>query len=255
MGRRLAISRLVVTFLSPLFLLFSLYTCLHLACPHCSYHPPSFPRLCPFQTFIPSSVCQSLDVSNSLLLGSGILKRQTVSFHYHFCFPFLTHLSFLLLLSGDIHSNPGPTTILFAHLNTCFIASVTSTLDKPAVLQEFILDQGIEILALFETWLPPNSLPSTLNSLTPPNFNIVSSPRLSGRGGGVAFIHGSYLKITKLPIPSFPSFESLCIKLSTVSSTYTFLTIYRPPSLSFPAFISDFTSLIDLLNTDPSELV
>src|SRR6476469_2368264 len=224
MGRRPAVSRLV-TFLFPLFLLFSLYTCLYLACPHCSHHPPSFPRLCPFLTFIPSSVCQSLDVSNSLLLGRGILKRQTVSFHYHFRFPYLTHLSFLLLLSGDIHSNPYPSTILFAHLNTCFIASVTPTLDKPVVLQEFILDQGIEILALSETWLPPNSLPSTLNSLTPPNFSIITNPRPSGRGGGVAFIYRSYLKISKLPIPSFPSFESLCIKLSIASTSYTFLTV------------------------------
>src|SRR6476469_6242791 len=102
MGRRPAVSRLV-TFLFPLFLLFSLYMCLYLACPHCSCHPPSFPRLCPFQTFIPSSVCQSLDVSNSILLGSGILKRQTVSFHHHFCFSYLTKFSFLFLLSRDIN--------------------------------------------------------------------------------------------------------------------------------------------------------
>src|SRR6476469_5797948 len=254
MGRRPAVSRLV-TFLFPLFLLFSLYTCLYLACPHCSCHPPSSPRLCPFQTFIPSSVCQSLDVSNSILLGSGILKRQTVSFHHHFRFPYLTHLSFLLLLSGDIHSNPGPTTILFAHLNTCSIASVTPTLDKPAVLQEFILDQGIEILALSETWLPPNSLPSTLNSLTPPNFSIITNPIPSGRGGSVAFIYCSYLKISKLPISTFPSFESLCIKLSIASTSYTFLTVYRPLASSISSFISDFTSLVDLLNSDPSELI
>ena len=240
----------VATFLL-LFFFFSLFTFLHLACPHCSSHPPSFPRLCPFRIFIPPSVCQTLDSSNSLLICGTLAKRQSFSFYYHFRFQYLTHLSFLLLLAGDIHSNPGPLTIQFAHLNTCSISAVSPTLDKPAILQEFILDQGIEILALSETWLPENTLPSTLNSLTPPNFNIIGSPRLSGRGGGVAFIHRSYLKITKLPIPSFSSFESLCIKLSTASSSYTFLTIYLSPSLSSSAFISDFTSLIDLLILTP----
>ena len=94
-----------------------------------------------------------------------------------------------------------------------------------------------------------------LNSLTPPNYSIISNPRLSGKGGGTAFIFRSYLKFTKMNIPTYPSFESLCCKLTIASQSFIFLVVYRPPSLSVSDFISDFSSLIDFLNTFPSELI
>src|SRR6478735_10195673 len=245
-------SRPLVTLVFPFFSVLFLFAFLHLACPHWTSHPPPFPSFCSFRISIPSSVCQALDSSNNLLICNILhCKRQPLSFYHHFRFRYVTHLSFLLLLAGDVHTNPGPVTIQFAHLNTCSISSVTPTLDKPTVLQDFILDQGIELLALSETWLPPDTHPSTLNSLTPPNFGIISNPRPVGRGGGVTFIYRFYLNITRLPIPSFPSFESHCIKLSIASTSYTFLTIYRPPASSFSSFISDFTTLIDLLNSNP----
>ena len=91
-------------------------------------------------------------------------------------------ISFILLLSGDIHVNPGPSThIQFAHLNTRSISTVTADLDKPTILKEFIADENIEILALSETWLPPSPLPSTLASITPPNFSLIHYPRPVGK--------------------------------------------------------------------------
>jgi exonuclease III len=143
----------------------------------------------------------------------------------------------------------------FANLNVCSATSVTSNLDKPTLLKDFITDQNIEVLALSETWLTPHTLPSTLNSITPENFSIIHNPRLVGRGDGVAFIYRSYLNISNVSIPSFTSFESLCVKLSIRSSSITFLTVYRPPSSSIPTFLSEFSTLLDDLNCSPSELV
>jgi hypothetical protein len=161
----------------------------------------------------------------------------------------------LIFLCGDVELNPGPSTLQFAHLNICSASSITPSLNKPALLQDFMLTDNIDIFALSETWLPSDPLPSMLNSLTPSNFSIISSPRLTGKGGGTAFIFRSYLKFTKIDIPTYPSFESLCLKLTIASKSFIFLTIYRPPSLSLSDFFSDFSALIDFLNTFPSELI
>ena len=91
--------------------------------------------------------------------------------------------------------------------------------------------------------------------ITPPNFSLIHYPRPVGKGGGVAFIYRSYLKISTVTIPIYSTFEALCIRLTIASSSFTFLTIYRPPSSSLPQFISEFSSLIDQLIVYPSELV
>src|SRR5215469_10207097 len=65
---------------------------------------------------------------------------------------------FSLLLSGDVELNPGPSppnNLSFATLN--IRSSVTSELDKPAVLRYFILCNSLDILLLTETWLPYSS--------------------------------------------------------------------------------------------------
>jgi hypothetical protein len=171
-------------------------------------------------------------------------------------------ISFILLLAGDVEVNPGPPSPSFinlSHLNTRSSTSITPDLDKPASIQEFISDNNLNLLSLSETWLPPDTLPSTLNSLTPPNFSIINSPRTTGRGGGLAVIFHSNLSVSKLITASFTSFESLSVRVTTTLSTNPFsfilLTIYRPPSSSKATFISEFATLLEDLATSPSEIV
>jgi hypothetical protein len=86
-------------------------------------------------------------------------------------------LMLVLLLAGDINLNPGPApthSLNFANLNIRSASTVTPDLNKPAVLQDFITDQNIDILALSETWLSPDSSLPTLNSLTPANFSLIT---------------------------------------------------------------------------------
>lgn len=153
-------------------------------------------------------------------------------------------LFLILLLAGDIEINPGPVSptnlissidsLNISHLNIRSATSVTPQLDKPTSLQEAISDLKLDILSLSETWLPLDTIPSVLNSLTPPKFSILNSPRPSGcRGGGLALIYRSTLKVAKIPIQNFTSFESLCVRFTTTSKTkplsFILLTIYRPP--------------------------
>jgi hypothetical protein len=237
-----------------------LFFFLAFTCPFTTNGPPPLHfRLagCVHNIPIPSPfVCQSLPLMHPPFLPS----YRSHSFPFYHIFPnrhsnnFSFRFLILLLLAGDIELNPGPT-LSFAHLNTCSVSSITSSIDKPALLQEFIGDQSLDILTLSETWLPPDVLPSVLNSLTPPYFSILSSPRLTGKGGGLAVIYRSFLHISKVDLPLFSSFESLCFKLTIASSSFIFLTIYRPPSSSAYSFVSDFSILLDDLISSPSELI
>ena len=153
---------------------------------------------------------------------------------------------------------PGPSSpklLNLGHLNTRSISSVTTDLDKPSVLQEFILDNSLDLLSLSETWLSSDTPPSILNSFTPSNFSLFHQPRLTGLGGGVAFLFRSSLKATRVPLPSFVSFEALCLRLSSASSSINILTLYRPPSASSATFLSEFSDLLESLITTPAELI
>jgi Reverse transcriptase (RNA-dependent DNA polymerase)/Endonuclease/Exonuclease/phosphatase family len=165
----------------------------------------------------------------------------------------------LLLLAGDINLNPGPTytssDLDFAHLNIRSASSISKSYNKPAILKEFISDQCIDVLALTETWLSADSLPSTLNSITPDTYSLIHSPRLDGKGGGIALLFRSFLKIVKIPLPVYTSFEALCVRLTRSSSSFTILTIYRPPTSKLKVFLREFSSLLQDLVTSPSELI
>ena len=110
-----------------------------------------------------------------------------------------------MLLSGDVELNPGPLSNLcninFATLNIRSASTINSDLDKPAVLQNIILDNSLDILVLTETWLSEDTPSSVLNSLTPPNFSLFHKPRLTGRSVLRSFTGLSlrYLKLYLLP--------------------------------------------------------
>src|SRR6201996_7136625 len=211
---------------------------------------------------LPASVHPSLDNLSSTLLASLPFQRHSLlpsprpSVFSSYRASLLIYFS--LLLSGDIQLNPGPFTsnfISFATLNIRSASFVTSGLDKPAVLHDFILDNSLEIVLLTETWLS-NDVPScVLNSLTPPNFSLLNQPRLTGRGGGLAVLHRSYFKISEIPSPTTSSFESLCFKLSLSSRTFNLLFVYRPPSGSVPSFLDEFSDLLAILCSQPAELI
>lgn len=235
-----------------------LYVFLHASCPFIttSNTPPDLTTHLPYQPIPNSSVSTSLNNIPAAFLTKDKFVLSGLRSPYWRKTNFLFTL--LLLLSGDINLNPGPhvsTSFNFANLNIRSCSSITPELNKPAILQEFISDHSIDILFLSETWLTTDSLPSTLNSITPPNYSLIHCPRLDRRGGGLAILHRSHLKIKTLSLPSFLSFESLCVQLTLSSSSYTFLNIYRPPILSISQFISDFSTLLEHFASSPSEFI
>src|SRR5271170_3988548 len=165
----------------------------------------------------------------------------------------------LLILAGDVELNPGPfctsSTLNLVHLNTRSASCITDSYDKPALIKELISDNKIDLLALTETWLSPDTSPSVLNSLTPKNYSIMHHPRAEGRGGGIALIYRSFLKVSVISLPTYSSFESLCVNFSVSNFSCSLLTVYRPPSFSKYTFISEFSSILEKLASTSSELL
>jgi len=231
------------------FFFISLYFCFSLICPH--LHPfIVLPIPDSLAAVPPPSIHPVLDTAYPILLASlssqqgSFLKspRPTSSLRRK------SHLIyFLLLLSGNVELNPGPPTpanISIASLNIRSASVISPDLDKPAVLHDFILDNSLDIVLLTETWLSPDTPVSVTNSLTPSNFSFFHQPRLTGRGGGLAVIHRSYLKISEIPPLPVSSFESLSFRLTLPTKTLNFLSVYRPPSsfdlLSLKNFLTCF---------------
>jgi len=159
-----------------------------------------------------------------------------------------------LILSGDVELNPGPFSKLrFAHLNARSVFGSPSV-DKPTLIQNYITDGNIDILALSETWLRPDSLPATVNSITPESYCCMHVPRPHGLGGGVAFIYRSSFEFRQITVGNFLSCEVIAAKLILNSASYVFINFYRPPSSSIGSFFDEFSSLLEDFATSPSEI-
>ena len=185
-------------------------------------------------------------------------------------------LSLLLLLSGDINPNPGPSKckkpsvapdpFSFAALFTPISTSPSLTLacqnarsvrNKIPLVSELISSNRLDILCLTETWLNTDiSTPSLLSSLTPPNFNLLHCDRPnSNRGGGLAILHHTSLKSKSLPLPIFSTFECLGSTITTGSDSFKLLLIYRPPAPPNVLFFEEFEALLEAHVPSPTELI
>jgi hypothetical protein len=252
--------------------LFILLIFFEITCPLCHSHPPLQAAHCrPLSASVPpSSVCGSLNHlpsififnPNSLVLQNLKIYRKKQSFL----------IVCALLLAGDVEVNPGPVqhtspSINLATFNIRSASSITDLYNKPEILKHLIHDHNIDALCLTETWLHPDTLPATINSLLPPSFSFSHCPRPHGGGGGVGFIFNPKLSAKSIVLPKYTSFEIQGLSLTVTSNSlgahaasittapYILLNIYRPPSSSKSTFISEFTSLLEDFISSPSEII
>jgi len=146
----------------------------------------------------------------------------------------------LLLLSGNIESNPGPPVytspsgvgIRFGSFN------VRSAVNKAALIHGIISDNNLDVLSLTETWISASAPPSVRDDIAPPGFKSLHTHRRSQkhvRGGGLAvvFRDGVCIKPHTLDSTLVPrTFELQLLNVSCSSAAFTLMNIYRPPSSS-----------------------
>lgn len=183
----------------------------------------------------------------------SLLQHISLKKNSLFCFS-----CFLLFLSGDIEINPGPNqSFRIAHFN-CQSIFPTAEFDKPLLLEEFVKDKNIDILAVTETWIPPTAPPSVVRSFTPTGFSFSHSSRkdtLRGRGGGIGFIYKKSLNFSPILLPEFDTFECLGHKLVIKNRSYICVCLYRHISSTTGQFLNEFGSLLEILATSSSDLL
>ena len=94
----------------------------------------------------------------------------------------------LLLLSGNVETNPGPVQQTSPETKTTFGSfNVRSAVHKAALLHDMISENKLDIMALQETWIPPDAPPAIVDDIAPPGFTAYHVHRPT-RGGGLAII-------------------------------------------------------------------
>jgi hypothetical protein len=83
------------------------------------------------------------------------------------------------------------------------------------------------------------------------DYNLISVPRSSGRGGGVCIYvlkNIAFSVLSAHAAPHFSTFEHAEIKIEKgLKDVCIVSVVYRPPNVSVPDFITEFNSYIDYI--------
>ena len=138
----------------------------------------------------------------------------------------------MLLLSGDIALNHGPINFGFVNCH--------SIRNKGHLIDDTIVSNNLDILALAETHIHISDTESLLKSVTPPGFQLIHRPRTTGRGGGVGFLTRKNLPAKTVDAPTHSTFKSIAISIVTHSKLFVVACVYCTPGSCSSAFLDDF---------------
>lgn len=134
-----------------------------------------------------------------------------------------------------------------------FLWNAQSICNKTNLTCDQILEKNVDIAFISETWLRDGDS-VVLGEICPPGFSVLSVPRnTDSRGGGIAAIHRSNLKLQNISetLPEASSFEFALFCTAQVN----FLVIYRPPSASYTTFLEEFEESLSCADLLPNRLV
>jgi len=126
-----------------------------------------------------------------------------------------------------------------------------SVCNKSLILNDYIIENEVELLCITETWLNKNNLNMqlTINEMTPKGYVFHHVPRNS-RGGGVGLLYKKSLDLKKITISKFKSFEIMGMLLNASPTPTSIFVLYRPPpsnknKLSNAMFFSEFSQFLE----------
>lgn len=145
----------------------------------------------------------------------------------------ITHLRQLPLAS--------PVTAPDEHPIRMALLNARSVTNKTFLINDLFTSKVLDFLFLTETW-QQNMEYSHLNELCPTGCSYISSPRLTGRGGGLAVVFKNRFACRLVNSESYHSFEYQVTKAGRLNPFYCIL-IYRPPGPP-GQFLLDFNDLL-----------
>lgn len=119
--------------------------------------------------------------------------------------------------------------------------NVRSLANKTFLLNDFFTSRELDLMFLMETWLHDGDLTS-FSELLPPRCGFLSSPRVTGRGGGLASVFKCTFQCRKILFDSCSSFELQLFELNCPVIVLCAV-VYRPPKFN-KDFIQDFADFV-----------
>jgi len=128
---------------------------------------------------------------------------------------------------------------------------------------------NIDVFALTETWISPNTTSAQLFDAIPREFTFINTPRpvpisctSSIISGSTAFLLRKACKLLATLTATFKSFELSSVTIKLPHSNLALYNIYRPQSttesrysVSFSQFLADFQTLISSVSTSTHEFL
>ena len=138
---------------------------------------------------------------------------------------------FLILLSGDIETNPGPKPISEQSFSICHwnLNSISAhSYTKISILTAYILVHSFDIICLCETYLNCETLTDDQNLEIPGYYMLCADHPSNNKRGGVCIFYKTTLPLRVLNI----SYLSKCIniEISIGNNICRFIHLYRSPS-------------------------
>ena len=153
-------------------------------------------------------------------------------------------VAILLLMCGDVESNPGPPAtrpsgnLRVGHINPW------SCVNKTELILSTIDEQRLDVLAITESYIKDDHPTTIKNDPAPRGFGITHVTRKAKKGGGVAIIARDSLQPRPLTIGTkYKSLEVCAVQLTVRSGRLNFVAVYRPPNS--PGFFEEFQRLLD----------
>lgn len=116
-----------------------------------------------------------------------------------------------------------------------------SVVNKTFILNDFITTHHLDCLFITETWLRVDDL-SPFTEMVPPDCDFFSSPRSTGRGGGLASVFTRNFACNHLKSNIFTSFEVLLMQIQ-LHTPVLCVVVYRPPKTN-KNFIAEFSEFL-----------
>ena len=163
----------------------------------------------------------------------------------------------LLLLSGNVETNPGPVQQTSPETKTTFGSfNVRSAVHKAALLHDMISENKLDIMALQETWIPPDAPPTIADDIAPPGFTAYHVHRPT-RGGGLAIIIRDHFQARPVDVkwkPRLFELQLLRIQLNR-KRTLLIANIYQPVSSPSSDFFEELDELFSRILFDPADVL
>lgn len=126
------------------------------------------------------------------------------------------------------------------------LINARSVVNKTFLINNFFTTQDLDILFITETWIKPDEL-SPFTELVPYDCLFFNSPRLSGRGGGLASVFKKHYPCRGLMTSSYRTFEVQLMQ-PTSTNSLVFALVYRPPQPN-KDFLNEFAEFVGDLVT------